>query len=224
MHTDTLLVLELSESFSAFWPALARDIGLHLESVTDPEAIANHAGAAIALVAASGEEQSLEMIFTELSSSSVAVAAVVADGNHRLAVNLLRAGAAELFVLPHDTNELRAWLTDERTRLAGRGASIGNLDDIPRYEFAEIFGESPLLRAALDQASRIIPHPQVTALITGETGTGKELLARALHDKSPRSAKPFVDVNCAAIPEALLEGELFGHDRGAFTDATTDKA
>jgi DNA-binding NtrC family response regulator len=231
MHIDTLLVLELSESLSALWPSLARDVGLRLESVSEPGAIASRAETSVGLVAANGDEEALPAVFRELSSSPIAIVAVVRNADHRLAVRLLRAGAADLFVLPQDANDLRAWLSEERVRAADRSTTRGAVtggatvrcDDSPRYEFVEIFGESPLLRAALDQASRIIPHPQVTALITGETGTGKELLARALHDKSPRSAKPFVDVNCAAIPEALLEGELFGYERGAFTDAATDK-
>jgi DNA-binding NtrC family response regulator len=84
-------------------------------------------------------------------------------------------------------------------------------------------GDSPALKAALDQAALFLPRPHITALITGETGTGKELLARALHDSGPRRAAPFVDVNCAAIPETLLEGELFGHEKGSYTDATSAK-
>jgi DNA-binding NtrC family response regulator len=223
MQTDTLLVLELTESFSAFWPALARDVGLVLESVSDTGAIANHQGPAVAIVAAGGQETSLESSIRELLSSPIDVAAVIADGDHRLAVSLMRAGASEVFVLPQDVDALRTWLKEQRARLAGSGDSAAHPDDSRRYEFSTIFGASPLLRAALEQAARIIPHPQVTALISGETGTGKELLARALHDQSPRSTKPFIEVNCAAIPKELLEGELFGQTRSTLGAATNDK-
>jgi len=85
-----------------------------------------------------------------------------------------------------------------------------------------IVGRSPALAQAIMLADKVARHPS-TALITGESGTGKELVARHIHDASPRSAKPFVAVNCGAIPEALLESELFGHTRGAFTGATSER-
>ena len=84
--------------------------------------------------------------------------------------------------------------------------------------FEEIVGESPALRSALTQVAKVAPTDS-TVLITGETGTGKELIARAIHKRSQRSARAFVSVNCAAIPTSLIASELFGHERGAFTGA-----
>jgi PAS domain S-box-containing protein len=84
--------------------------------------------------------------------------------------------------------------------------------------FEEIVGTSPTLRAVLSRVSRVAPTDS-TVLITGETGTGKELIARAVHKRSQRSSRPFVSVNCAAIPRDLIASELFGHEKGAFTGA-----
>ncbi len=86
------------------------------------------------------------------------------------------------------------------------------------HNFGEIIGTSAALTSVLKQVE-IVATTDATVLIFGETGTGKELIARSIHDLSARSAQPFVKVNCAAIPRELLESELFGHEKGAFTGA-----
>jgi len=88
--------------------------------------------------------------------------------------------------------------------------------------FEQLIGSSPALEAVLEQVKRVAPTGS-TVLIQGETGTGKELIARAIHNLSSRCGRPFVKLNCAAIPLDLLESELFGHERGAFTGAITQK-
>jgi formate hydrogenlyase transcriptional activator len=92
----------------------------------------------------------------------------------------------------------------------------------PEDKFEDIIGRSASLRAVLDQVKIVAPIDS-TVLILGETGTGKELIARAVHNQSSRRDRPFVRVNCAAIPSGLIESELFGHERGAFTGALTRK-
>src|ERR1700726_26847 len=85
--------------------------------------------------------------------------------------------------------------------------------------FEEIVGSSPALQVVLSQVAKVAPTDS-TVLISGETGTGKELIARAIHKRSQRSSRAFVSVNCAAIPQDLIASELFGHEEGAFTGAT----
>jgi transcriptional regulator with PAS, ATPase and Fis domain len=132
----------------------------------------------------------------------------------------VRRGAADYFALPDDVDLLRRTLASrletERERRSGAHAR-------PDDTFSAIIGESKTLTATLEKARRVISHKDVTVLIGGETGTGKELLARAIHDGGPRSDGPFVAINCAAIPGNLLESELFGHVKGAFTDARNNK-
>ena len=105
-----------------------------------------------------------------------------------------------------------------------QGSPRTGFPDINRQnsEFEGIIGDSRALREALDLLRRVAPGDS-TVLIEGETGTGKELIARAVHNLSPRYDRPFIKLNCAAIPHDLLESELFGHERGAFTGAITQK-
>ena len=118
--------------------------------------------------------------------------------------------------------EQRRTLAEKRThqleqRLTRLRQELGN-----RYGFDRILGRAPALQAAMAQAAKVAPT-ETTVLLTGESGTGKELVARAIHQASPRAEGPFVALNCAALPETLVESELFGHERGAFTGADRAK-
>jgi len=101
-------------------------------------------------------------------------------------------------------------------------ASNASLDDSGGRRFEQIIGRSPALEDVLEKVERVAPTGS-TVLIEGETGTGKELIARAIHNLSPRCGRPFVKVNCAAIPLDLLESEFFGHEKGAFTGAIAQR-
>jgi len=128
-------------------------------------------------------------------------------------------------VRDHDGNIIRWYATgtdiDDLKRVQDRvrGENLALREEVDRSSmFEEIVGTSPPLRAVLSHVSKVAPTDS-TVLITGETGTGKELIARAIHKRSHRSAGPFVAVNCAAIPSSLIASELFGHEKGAFTGA-----
>ena len=103
--------------------------------------------------------------------------------------------------------------------VAGFGSA--DQDSNPR-RFEQIIGNSPALESVLEEVDQVAPTDS-TVLIQGETGTGKELIARAIHNLSARFGRPFIKLNCAAIPFDLLESELFGHERGAFTGAIAQK-
>src|SRR6266550_5706889 len=103
---------------------------------------------------------------------------------------------------------------------ANRVASSGQ--GCVENRFEEIIGDSPALESVLAEVERVAPTDS-TVLVLGETGTGKELIARAIHHISPRCGRPFIKLNCAAIPLDLLESELFGHEKGAFTGAIAQK-
>src|SRR5256886_4247970 len=105
----------------------------------------------------------------------------------------------------------------------GAVAALGSVDqDRDPRRFEQIIGNSPALESLLEQVERVAPTDS-TVLIQGETGTGKELIARAIHNLSSRCGRPFIRLNCAAIPFDLLESELFGHEKGAFTGAIAQK-
>ena len=91
-----------------------------------------------------------------------------------------------------------------------------------RYDFSRIVGTSGAMRQVYEQIARVA-HANTTVLIRGESGTGKELIAHAIHYSSPRAKKPFVKVSCAALPDSLIESELFGYEKGAFTGAESRK-
>jgi two-component system response regulator HydG len=156
------------------------------------------------------------------SDPTTSVIFLTAVGTVELAVESMRQGAFDFLTKPYVLDVMLATIRRacERTALLRENAVLRTT--VRKLEGAdEIIGESKGIRAVREMISRVA-QANSTVLITGETGTGKELVARAIHRTSPRANRPFIAINCAAVTETLLESELFGHERGAFTGA--DKA
>jgi len=153
---------------------------------------------------------------TRQLSPGTAVILLTAYGSVPDAVSAMRDGALDYLTKPISFDQLQA--TAAKVMHVARQASAGS--DLPN---GGIIGRSPLLQRALQRA-RLAASTSADVLVEAESGTGKELLARFIHNLSDRRSKPFVAVNCAAVPESLLESELFGHGRGAFTGAVAAKA
>ncbi|MEI7704554.1 MAG: sigma-54 dependent transcriptional regulator [Deltaproteobacteria bacterium] len=146
-----------------------------------------------------------------------------AYGSHDAAIAAMKAGAYDYVSKPFKPDEVLLVLrkAEERLRLSRENRRLRS--ELSRaFPIDDFVGQAPAVLELLRQVRKVAPT-RATVLVTGESGTGKELVARALHDLSPRSAMPFVAVNCGAIPAELIESELFGHVRGAFTDASRDR-
>lgn len=153
----------------------------------------------------------------------IPVIVITAFGSMESAISAIRAGAYDFVTKPIDTDFLvlaldravKHHMLQEKVKVLSKA-----LDESHRFD--EFIGESPPIHKLIKQLSRIADS-DASVLITGETGTGKEIVAQALHNRSRRNEGPFVAVNCATLSNSLLESELFGHKRGSFTDAKTER-
>ena len=149
---------------------------------------------------------------------------MTAHATAQSAIDAMKQGAADYLIKPFAMDEFRiriANLVDRRSVAARAEALARRLD--ARDGFGRVVAESPEMQRVVAEARRVATTNE-TVLLLGESGTGKNLLARAIHNASPRAAAPFIEVHAAALPETLVEGELFGRDKGAYTGATEAKA
>jgi two-component system response regulator PilR (NtrC family) len=156
-------------------------------------------------------------------SPDTAVLVITAVASTETAVEAMKLGAYDYITKPFKLDEVNLIIQNalERKRLRDENQYLRRQLET-RHRFENIIGKSPQIVAVFDTIRKIADSP-ATAMITGESGTGKELVARAVHFNSHRRDKPFVSVNCGAIPEGLMESELFGHVKGAFTGAVSNK-
>ncbi|RME05584.1 MAG: sigma-54-dependent Fis family transcriptional regulator, partial [Deltaproteobacteria bacterium] len=215
---------------------LRESLTVHLEDITDVVAVANGREALERF-----ETEFFDLVLTDVRmpemdgmtllkeikarDPSCPVIILTAFGSVESAVEMMKAGAGDYIV------KGQASMIEEIQEKVGRHLEISALrseneylrqEIEAKYDFNKIIGKSKEIVKTLSLAGEVA-KTDTTVLITGESGTGKELLARAIHYNSPRRARRFVAVNCAAIPEHLLESELFGHERGAFTGAVQRK-
>jgi DNA-binding NtrC family response regulator len=157
------------------------------------------------------------------TNPEMSVIMITAHGSKDIAIEAIRKGAYDYFTKPLDINEMRVVVKRalEREYLQDELRQLRETVE-KRRGFHNIVGNSKGMREVFDIAETVFEN-DITVLITGESGTGKELIAEAIHYNSPRRAKPFVKLNCVAIPETLLESELFGYEKGAFTGAARQK-
>src|SRR3954468_5314930 len=185
------------------------------------------------------EEQTFDIILTDLIMDGVGglevlskakrelpdaeVVILTGHGTIKTAVTAMQAGAAQYLTKPLDINELRTVVdkASQSQRLARSNLELQRqLNE--RFGFEGVIGNSPQMHAVVARLRQIAPTSR-TFLITGESGTAQELVAKALNNNPPRRYKPFVPLNCAALSENILESELFGHVKGAFTGADRDR-
>ncbi|MEK7854464.1 MAG: sigma-54 dependent transcriptional regulator, partial [Acidobacteriota bacterium] len=165
-------------------------------------------------------------VLNEIKEKKPETIVVMITGNVDIpnVITALRGGAYDFIGKPVKLEELRVTLRNAtETQTLRREVKLVRVERAREFSFSEIIGESATLKKAIDLAQRVAASEVPTILLHGETGTGKDLFAKAIHYASERANSPYLAINCAALPATLIESELFGYEKGAFTDAKQRK-
>ncbi len=228
MSDVDILVIDNEKSLCNMLGAILKDHNYRVASFTNPVKAVEYFTPGICSLVITDvkmpEMDGLEVLKNiKERDDSVPVLMITGYATVEMSIHALRNGAFDILTKPFEPAELL-----QRVRNAMRQTDLLEENRQLREElatqeqFGEVIGKSPALLKILDTAKKIARR-DIPVSITGESGTGKELVARAIHDHSTRKGKPFVAINCGALPESLLESELFGHTKGAFTGADQDK-
>src|SRR4030095_11149964 len=204
--------------------SLIRSVGLRVEAFASAQEFLAHPQADapsclvldVQLPGLSGLDLQQELAKADIQ---IPIVFLTGHGDIPMSVRAMKAGALEFLTKPFNDEDL---LDAVQQGIARNHASPKQREDLATHNFGEIVGTSAALTAVLKQAEVVAPT-ESTVLILGETGTGKALIARAIHTTISRSRRPFVKLNCAALPTGLLESELFGHEKGAFTGSIAQR-
>jgi DNA-binding NtrC family response regulator len=204
--------------------SLIRSVGLRVEAFASAQEFLAHPQADapsclvldVQLPGLSGLDLQQELAKADIQ---IPIVFLTGHGDIPTSVRAIKAGALEFLTKPFNDEDL---LDAIQQGIARNQRAPKQKDDLATHKFGDIVGKSAALRNVLNQVEVVAPTDS-TVLLLGETGTGKEVIARAILNVSSRSNRPFVKLNCAAIPSGLLESELFGHEKGAFTGAVSQK-
>src|SRR5579885_3343667 len=215
-------------------PGVRMAVSMALKDLYEPVAVASGTEALDALAAGPVDVVLLDIVMPGMDGMQaleeirarwpqLPVVMLTATKTVKTAVEAMKLGAFDYVTKPFDVEELRVILE----KATANAALVREVEALRsevgrRYQLENIIGRSPKMQEVFKTVLTVAPL-KTTVLITGESGTGKELVAKAIHYGSQRAARPLVTINCAAIPETLLESELFGHEKGSFTDAHTKK-
>lgn len=227
-YRATIVVVDDEENMGRILGKILEMEGYHVTKFTDPREAVEHISKTppdlvltdLKMPGMTGMEVLAEVM---ASNPSTSVIVMTAYGTIEGAIDAMRAGAFDYVTKPFKTDELLLTISKalHNTRLVEENETLSETLHRKGPD-TELVGKSPALMKVISLIQRSGPTSSAV-LIRGESGTGKELVARALHNSSPRSTKRFVAINCASIPESLLESELFGHEKGAFTGADRTK-